>query len=107
MTDEIRSVPYTAPDMNSIALLLEEKQYAALKLLLSRTHPADIAETLENIDRMYFLRAFRLLTKAIAAEVFVELSAERQELIIGSYTDAELSGMLSELYIDDTVDLIA
>lgn len=106
MSDEIRSVPYTAPDMNSIALLLEEKQYAALKLLLSRTHPADIAETLENIDQIYFLRAFRLLTKALAAEVFVELSPERQELVIGSYTDAELSGMLSELYIDDTVDLI-
>ncbi len=106
MSDEIRSVPYTAPDMNSIALLLEEKQYAALKLLLSRTHPADIAETLENIDQIYFLRAFRLLTKALAAEVFVELSPERQELVIGSYTDTELSGMLSELYIDDTVDLI-
>lgn len=106
MSDELRSVPYTAPDMNSIALLLEEKQYAALKLLLSRTHPADIAETLENIDQYYFLRAFRLLTKSIAAEVFVELSAERQELVISSYTDAQLSDMLSELYIDDTVDLI-
>ena len=47
-----------------------------------------------------------MLSKQFAAEVFVELSSERQELIISSYTDTQLSEMLAQLYIDDTVDLI-
>ena len=103
---EMENVRNVKLHVDEIAVLLEEKHYSALKLLLSRAQPADIAELLEQIEPVYLLRTFRLLTKQFAAEVFVELSSERQELIISSYTDTQLSEMLAQLYIDDTVDLI-
>ncbi|MBO7377069.1 MAG: magnesium transporter, partial [Clostridia bacterium] len=49
---------------------------------------------------------FRLLSKEAAAEVFVELDTEHQEELIKSYTDAELRGILDEMYLDDTVDIV-
>ena len=48
---------------------------------------------------------FRLLPKAMAAEVFAYLE-EDQEKLIGALSDKELREVLDELYLDDTVDLI-
>ena len=49
---------------------------------------------------------FRLLPKELAAETFVEMNSAQQELLIKSFSDAELKLMLNELFVDDTVDLI-
>ena len=49
---------------------------------------------------------FRLLAKEMAAEVFVELSSDTQELLIAGFSDVELKEVLDELYMDDTVDII-
>ena len=49
---------------------------------------------------------FRLLPKELAAEVFVEMEPEEQEVLIKSFSDTELREVLEELYVDDTVDLI-
>ena len=51
------------------------------------------------------LLVFRLLPKALAAEVFSYLE-EDQEKLIGALSDKELREVLDELYMDDTVDLI-
>ena len=49
---------------------------------------------------------FRLLPKEQAAEVFVELDSEEQEVLIQSFSNTELKEVLDELYLDDTVDII-
>ena len=49
---------------------------------------------------------YRLLPKELAAETFVEMDPEEQELLIQSFSDTELKEVLDELYVDDTVDLI-
>ncbi len=94
---------YTADEL---VLLLTDKRYQELKERLSLMHSADIAELFEEITDVYRNRIFRLLSKEQAAVVFVELDADIQESIINSTSDTDLSEMLLELYLDDTVDII-
>ena len=67
---------------------------------------ADISAILSELpeDRLPLL--YRLLPKELAAEVFVEMEPEEQELLIKSFSDTELKEVLEELYVDDTVDII-
>ena len=49
---------------------------------------------------------FRLLPKEQAAEVFVELDSDVQELLIQGFSNTELKEVLDELYLDDAVDIV-
>ena len=49
---------------------------------------------------------FRLLPKEQAAETFVEMEPDAQELLIRGFSDSELKSIVDELYVDDAVDLI-
>ena len=86
--------------------LLQEKQYAQLKEILSETEPADIAYMYDDLPEKSMPLLFRLLPKELAAEVFVELDADTQELLIHGFSDSELKEVLDELYLDDAVDII-
>ena len=86
--------------------LLEEKNFYDLKILLQEMEPADIALVLEEFPDKKICLLFRVLPKDLAAETFVEMESENQELLLSSFTDAEIKEILDELYIDDTVDII-
>ena len=49
---------------------------------------------------------FRLLPKELAAETFVEMEPEAQELLIRGFSDSELKEVIDELYVDDAVDIV-
>lgn len=49
---------------------------------------------------------FRLLPKELAAETFVEMEPDAQELLIQGFSDSELKEVVDELYLDDAVDLV-
>ena len=49
---------------------------------------------------------FRLLPKEQAAETFVEMEPEAQQLLIQGFSDNELREVLDELYVDDAADLV-
>ena len=85
--------------------LYERKQYAALRDLLLPLEAADIAVLFTDLDERVSV-LFRLLPKELAAEVFVELESDQQELLIRSFSNAELKEVLDELYLDDTVDIV-
>ena len=85
--------------------LYERKQYAALRDLLLPLEAADIAALFEDLDERVSV-LFRLLPKELAAEVFVELESDQQEMLIRSFSNAELKEVLDELYLDDTVDIV-
>ena len=67
----------------ALSALLEEKKYATALPLL-----------------------FRLLPKELAAEVFVEMDPEEQEMLIKGFSDSELKEVVDELYADDAADLV-
>ncbi len=87
----------------------EKRDFPALKFLLNDENPIDIAEFLENIedtDAKNLATLYRLLPKSIAAEVFVELGSDTAERLIGALSDKELAETISEMFYDDTADLI-
>ncbi len=85
--------------------LLFRKQYAPLRDLLLPLAAADIAALCGELGEKVPL-VFRLLPKELAAEVFVELDSDQQELLIQSFSNTELKEVLDELYLDDTVDIV-
>ncbi len=86
--------------------LLAERKFHELQETLSVLEPQDIALVSERLEERDVLLLFRLLPRETAAKVFVEMSPELQEALIGMFSDAKLREVLAELYIDDTVDLI-
>ncbi len=85
---------------------IEERRYADFRVQVSRYHTAQISEIFSFISEPFEGRVFRLLTKEQAAEVFLTFDSDRMERIISIVSDAELSRMLEEMYLDDTVDII-
>ncbi len=85
---------------------IENKAFSSLKPILTEMRPIDIAELINDIDEEKVLIVFRLLPKYLANQTFVEMDADTQEIVIKAFTDKELSGMINDLFVDDTVDLI-
>ena len=86
--------------------LLDKKKYIVLRDFLAEMNPVDIAMIFEDIpeDRLPLL--FRLLPKEVAADTFVEMESEAQEILIRGFSDWELREVLDELYVDDAVDIV-
>ena len=104
--EEIISPEENLPEIEELEKIISEKRFSDLKQIAESIPPADVAELLGNMDVRHCATAYRLLPKELAAEVFVEMDTEVKEHLINSFTDRELSLMLDELYIDDTVDII-
>ena len=90
----------------TIKTLLENKRYATLRDILSTMNPVDIAVVFEDIQDEKTAVLFRLLPKELAAEAFVEMDDDTQELLIHGFSDTELKAVIDELYVDDAVDII-
>ena len=67
---------------------------------------ADVAILFEEIPEDKLPLLFRLLPKELAAETFVEMEPETQELLIRGFSDLELHEVVNELYVDDAVDIV-
>ncbi len=91
---------------STIEALIESKKYPTLKDIFVTMQPADIALTLGELEENRLPLMFRLLPKELAAETFIEMDPEEQELLIRGFSDAELKEVVDELYVDDAVDLI-
>ena len=91
---------------DTLLKLLDEKRYYSLRDLFNTMNPADIAAVFEDIDEARLPLLFRLLPKELAAETFVEMEPELQELLIRGFSDSELKEVIDELYVDDAVDIV-
>lgn len=86
--------------------LIENKKYHAVSDMLKEQTAPDVAALLDEIPDVYLSTIYRLLPKELAADVFVEMDGDQQEMLIHRFTDNELREMLDELYLDDAVDII-
>lgn len=86
--------------------LLDAQRMKALQNRLEEMNEFDVAEFLTEVDTQRMPMVFRLLSKGKAAEVFANLEAPEQELIINSITDSELGAIIEDLYVDDAVDMM-
>ncbi|MEG1017855.1 MAG: magnesium transporter, partial [Oscillospiraceae bacterium] len=91
---------------------LKEKRFSKLRSILTEEKPADVAAAIEalmddeDIAKEDLLVLYRILPKETAAEVFVEMSGEYQEMLIKGFSDKELREVVDEMFLDDTVDII-
>ena len=86
--------------------MLDEKKYVTLRDILVTMNPSDIAQMFSGLNEERIPLMFRLLTKEQAAETFVEMDPDAQELLIRGFSDSELKAVVDELYVDDAVELV-
>ena len=86
--------------------LLNEKKYTTLREILVTMNPSDVAGLFDALEEQRIPVMYRLLPKELAAEVFVEMEPDAQELLIKGFSDNELKEVLDELYVDDAADLV-
>lgn len=86
--------------------MLEDKKYASLRDILVTMNPSDVAALFDGLEEKQIPLMFRLLPKEEAAETFVEMDPEAQQLLIQGFSDNELREVLDELYVDDAADLV-
>ena len=86
--------------------MLEDKKYATLRDILVTMNPSDIAALFGDLEEKQIPLMFRLLPKEQAAETFVEMEPDAQELLIRGFSDNELKEVVDELYVDDAADLV-
>ena len=101
MTEELEVV------FEKMLALFEDRKFAGLKELLSDMEPADIANFMEeNLDDKEQIVFFRILPKDLASDVFVETETDTQESLIRAFTDKEIKAVISDMFLDDAVDII-
>ena len=86
--------------------MLEDKKYATLRDILVTMNPIDIAALFLDLEDKQIPLMFRLLPKELAADTFVEMEPDAQELLIRGFSDNELKEVLDELYVDDAADIV-
>ena len=90
----------------TIRTLLGNKRYSSIKDILITLNAADIAAIFAELEPEILPLLFRLLPKELAADTFVEMDPDQQQLLITRFSDTELKEVIDELYIDDAVDLV-
>ena len=90
----------------AVLKMMEDKKYATLRDILVTMNPSDVAGLFDGLEEKQIPLMYRLLPKELAAETFVEMEPEAQELLIRSFSDNELKEVLDELYVDDAADLV-
>jgi magnesium transporter len=91
---------------STLDALLAEKKYPTIRDILITMNPADIASVFDSMEEERLPLLFRLLPKELAAETFVEMEPDAQELLIRGFSDSELREVVDELYVDDAVDIV-
>jgi len=99
-------MPRTQLLKQTLESLVEGKKFSTLKDVIVTMNPSDIAYLLSDVSEKTLLLLFRLLPKELAAETFVEMESDRQEMLVAGFSDSELRDVVNELFIDDAVDLI-
>lgn len=92
--------------IDEIGSLIKEKRFGRIRGLLEDMNPADIAELFGVVPETELPLLYRILPKELAAEAFVEMDPDEQELLISAFSDRELSEVINDLYVDDAVDLV-
>ena len=93
-------------DLKELMELLDTMQLRLLKEKLIEMNEVDIAAFIEELDSEKTVVVYRMLPKELASDAFACLPVEKQEHIINSITDYELSAIVNDLFVDDAVDML-
>lgn len=85
--------------------LLKDNQLTNLKNELNEMNEFDIAKLLEELPENILIKVFRLLPKAKATDVFVNMDEDVQRSLITSLTNKEATNIIEDMFSDDAADL--
>ena len=77
-----------------------------LRALLTRQHPADVADVIDRLEDERQLQVFRLLVRAQAAEVLDETSADATRDLLANLPPDEAAALLNQLPMDDVAEIL-
>ena len=86
--------------------LVNERQFRTLRQELSEMNEVDVAAFIEELDPEKTVVVFRMLPKELASDVFACLELDKQQHIVSSITDKELTNIIEDLSVDDAVDMV-
>ena len=89
-----------------LANLDDAKKYQSLRDVMETLPAPDLAAVFEDLPGEKLPVLYRLCPKALAAEVFTELSPKTQQALIDGLTDTELKAVVDDLFVDDATDLV-
>ncbi|MCL2006923.1 MAG: magnesium transporter [Treponema sp.] len=77
-----------------------------LKNMLSDLNTQDICDIFNELRVDKIIKIFRILPKAVAADVFAHIDSEHQQILVQALSDDEIGELMSRLFVDDAVDFI-
>lgn len=92
-------------ELDNLKELLENKNFSEFKKQLADMNEYDIATLMEDLKGNMLTKAFRLLPKDIASDVFSNMEEDVQIDLISSLTKNEAIDIIEDMYTDDAADL--
>ena len=92
-------------ELDNLKELLENKNFSEFKKQLEDMNEYDIASLMGELKGNMLTKAFRLLPKDKASEVFANMEEDIQIDLISSLTKNEAIDIIEDMYTDDAADL--
>lgn len=93
-------------ELETVASLLETKQYTSLRQTMAEMNEADIAYCMDKLEDEDMLKIFRIMPKDMAADVFSYLEVDSQQYIISRLSEKDAASIIDNLMADDATDLL-
>ncbi len=87
--------------------LVKQKNDLELNRQLEKTHPADIAEIINDLPSDFAFYVFAKLTDEMASDVIAELNDEAKETILDRVKEARLIRIIDEMETDEAADILS
>ena len=87
--------------------LIEEGRELDIMKLISKLHPADIADLIDALDEEKKKKLFGLLQVETASDVIMEIDEISRELIMEDISQDKLTQIVDDMESDDATDLIS
>lgn len=92
-------------DRERLEKLIDENKLSVLKEELTNMNDYDVATLIEDLPEKQLIKVFRLLPKAKATDVFVNMEDEIQRHLITVLSDKEATIIIEDMFSDDAADL--
>jgi len=90
----------------ALSKLIKDQNLRELRSRLEQMNTVDIAQFMAELDPEDLLIVFRILPKALSAEVFSYLDQDARGNIVNAVSDSELCSLVERLFVDDAVDFL-
>lgn len=94
-------------NIEALDQLIEEGRELDIMKLISKLHPADIADLIDALDEDKKKKLFGLLQVETASDVIMEIDEISRELIMEDISQDKLTQIVDDMESDDATDLIS